>query len=136
MSERQNNPSLWQKIKMAIGRFMQGRYGTDQLNSLILWIGVGLCLGSMLIPLPSVSLFVTMLAYVCMGIAIFRSLSKNTYKRYLENRSYLRFQERIRDKEHKYFRCPRCKQWARVPKGKGKVSITCPKCHEKYIRKS
>ncbi len=134
MNERQ--PGLWARIKNAIYRFMQGRYGTDQLNSLILWVGVGLCLGSMLIPIPAASIPVTMLAYVCMGVAIFRSLSKNTYKRYLENRKYLNFKTRLKDRDHKYFDCPRCKQQVRVPKGKGKVSITCPKCREKFIRKS
>ncbi len=137
MSQGQNpTPSFWARIKNKFVMFMRGRYGTDQLNSLILWTGVVLCILSMLIPVQAVSLSVTMLAYVCMGIAIWRCFSKNTYKRYLENRKYLMWRERLRDKDHKYFDCPRCKQPVRVPKGKGKISITCPKCKEKFTRKS
>ncbi len=137
MTQGQNNrPSFWQRVKNSFANFMQGRYGTDQLNSLILWAGVGLCLVSMLIPVPVVSLLITGLAYMCMGIAIWRCFSRNTYKRYLENRKYLSWRERLRDKDHKYFSCPKCKQSVRVPKGKGKIAITCPKCREKFTRKS
>ncbi len=134
MNERQ--PGLWARIKASFARFMQGRYGTDQLNSLILWVGVAFCLVSMLVPVQSISLLLTTLAYVCMGIAIFRTFSRNTYKRYLENRKYLSWKCRIKDRDHKYFDCPRCRQPVRVPKGKGRISITCPKCKEKFIRKS
>ncbi len=136
MSQRQNKPSFWTKIKNGFLRFMQGRYGTDQLNSLILWTGVVLCLVSMLIPVQGVSLGLAVAAYGCMGIALWRCFSKNTYKRYLENRKYLNFKERIRDKEHKYFTCPRCRQTVRVPKGKGRIAITCPKCREKFTKKT
>ncbi len=137
MTDRQSNrPGLWQRIKMATARFMAGRYGTDQLNSLILWTGVAICLLSMFMPTQGLRLGLTFAAYACMILAIFRSLSKNTYKRYRENRKYLGFLNRIKDRDHKYFDCPRCKQPVRVPKGKGKISITCPKCKEKFIRKS
>ncbi len=136
MSQRQSGrPGFWARVKAALVRFMQGRYGTDQLNTLILIVGVILCIVSILVPAP-INLVMTTLAYVCMIWAIFRSFSRNTYKRYLENRKYLSFRERLRDREHKYFNCPRCRQPVRVPKGKGKISITCPKCKEKFIRKS
>ncbi len=136
MSDRQNGRSgFWERAKLAIARFMQGRYGTDQLNTLILVTGVVLCLVSVFVPVPA-NLVLTALAYVCMGWAIFRSFSRNTYKRYLENRKYLSLRERLRDRDHKYFSCPRCRQPVRVPKGKGKISITCPKCKEKFVRKS
>lgn len=122
--------------KLAAGTrsFMQGRYGTDKLNTAILVAGVICCVLSMLIPVAGMLL--TLLSYVLMGWAIFRMLSRNTYKRYQENRKYLRFLERIKDREHRYFDCPRCRQPVRVPRGKGKISITCPKCREKFIRKS
>jgi len=44
--------------------------------------------------------------------------------------------DRIKDREHRYFDCPKCRQMVRVPRGKGKISITCPKCREKFVRKS
>ncbi len=128
--------NLLSKIKAGLVAFMRGRYGTDQLNTLILWTGVVLCLISMLIPVQAVSLVVTGLSYGCMAMAIFRTLSRNTYKRYLENRRYLSVLQHIKDKEHRYFNCPKCRQSVRVPKGKGKIAITCPKCREKFVRKT
>ena len=124
------------KISAWFRRFMQGRYGTDKLNTAILVAGLVACLLSMFIRLPLLNWILTLLSYGLMGWAIFRSLSRNTYKRYQENRKYLRFVERFKDREHKYFDCPRCRQPVRVPRGKGKISITCPKCAEKFIRKS
>jgi len=44
--------------------------------------------------------------------------------------------ERLKDRQHRYFSCPRCRQPVRVPRGKGKISITCPKCREKFIKKT
>lgn len=124
------------KLNTAIRHFMQGRYGTDKLNTTILVIGLAACVMQMLLPGAVLKLLLMILSYICMGWAIFRSLSRNTYKRYQENRKYLRFVERIKDKEHRYFDCPRCRQSVRVPRGKGKISITCPKCKEKFIKKT
>lgn len=122
------------KLVEAARRFMQGRYGTDKLNTAILVAGLLCCVLSMLIPV--VGALLTLLSYIFMGWAIFRMLSRNTYKRYQENRKYLRFVERMKDRKHKYFDCPRCRQPVRVPRGKGKISITCPKCGEKFVKKS
>ena len=125
------------KIRMWIQRFMMGRYGTDKLNMTILVTGVVLCVVSLFFGwLPLVSLVLTTLSYVLMIWAIFRTLSRNTYKRYRENRRYLMILERIKDKEHRHFDCPKCRQPVRVPRGKGKIAITCPKCGEKFIRKT
>ena len=125
------------KIRMWIQRFMMGRYGTDKLNMTILVTGVALCVVSLFFTrLPVVSLVLTTLSYVLMVWAIFRTLSRNTYKRYRENRRYLMILERIKDKEHRHFDCPKCRQPVRVPRGKGKIAITCPKCREKFIRKT
>ena len=128
--------ALGMKLAAGIRHFMQGRYGTDKLNTAILVAGVVACVLSMLIPLPLVNWLLTMLSYALMGWAIFRMLSRNTYKRYQENKKYLRFVERIRDREHKYFDCPRCRQPVRVPRGKGKIAIICPKCREKFVKKT
>lgn len=118
-------------------RFMAGRYGQrDKLNSLLLWSGVICVVLSLLIPWPLLSLALTALAYFCMGYSIFRTFSRNTYKRYRENRRYMNLLERIRDRQHRYYTCPRCKQFVRVPRGKGKIAIACPRCKEKFVRKS
>ena len=115
---------------------MMGRYGTDKLNMAILGVGLVACILSMFIRFAPVTLALTLISYVFMGWAIFRSFSRNTYKRYQENRKYLMCLQKIKDREHRYYDCPRCRQQVRVPRGKGKIAITCPKCREKFIRKT
>ena len=117
-------------------RFMQGRYGSDKLNMTLVWSAFILHILSLFLRQPQVRLVLIVLTYVMVGIAIFRMLSRNTYKRYRENRRYLRLLERLRDRQHKHFDCPRCRQPVRVPRGKGKIAITCPKCREKFIKKT
>ena len=126
---------LGNKLKTGLYRFMAGRYGTDKLNTVILWTGVILMLLSMFLEgWGNVILWV--LSYVCMGWALYRSFSRQTYKRYQENRRFLNILERIKDREHRYYVCPKCRQQVRVPKGKGKIAIICPKCREKFIKKT
>ena len=124
------------KIAYGYRRFMEGRYGTDRLNMTILTAGLVLCIVSMFFRIPMVNLVLTLLSYVLMFWAIFRTLSRNTYKRYQENRKYLQIFDRLKDREHRYFDCPKCRQLVRVPRGKGKIAITCPRCREKFVKKT
>ncbi|MBR2889939.1 MAG: hypothetical protein IKC09_06675 [Oscillospiraceae bacterium] len=117
-------------------RFMAGRYGVDKLNNVILWTGVILMLLSIFIPVDAVDLVLTVLSYGCLILAMFRTFSRNTYKRYQENRKFLLLVDRIKDREHRYFECPRCRQLVRVKRGAGKIRITCPKCQEKFVKKT
>ena len=117
-------------------RFMAGRYGTDKLNMTILGIGLIACIVSMFVQLWPLNLCLTLFSYVMMSWAIFRCLSRNTYQRYQENKKYLNLVGRLRDRQHRYYTCPRCRQQVRVPKGKGKIAISCPRCKEKFIRKT
>lgn len=128
--------NLGGKISSGMARFMAGRYGTDKLNMMILGIGVAICLMSMFIRRPLVNLILTIISYALLIWALFRSFSRNTYKRYQENRRFLQFFDRLKDREHKYFNCPRCRQPVRVPRGKGKIAITCPKCKERFVKKT
>lgn len=124
-------------------RFMQGRYGADQLNRFLM-ILVIVCL--------VFSLFGFRIFYV-FGIALliysyFRIFSKNLYKRREENAAFLRleygFKQRFASwkrtmqqrKTHHIYRCPSCKQKIRVPRGKGRIEIRCPKCNQTFIKKS
>ena len=127
---------LGAKLRMGLTRFMTGRYGTDKLNTVILMAGAIVCVVTIFNPSEVVDLVLSLVAYVLMFWAIFRSFSRNTYKRYQENRKFLMLLDRIKDREHRYFNCPRCRQPVRVPKGKGKIAITCPKCREKFIKKT
>jgi len=127
---------LGYKLRTGLQHFMMGRYGTDKLNMAILGAGLACTFLAMLLPLPLVKLLLTTIAYAFMILAIFRSLSRNIYKRYEENRKFLLLWQKLKDKDHRYYNCPRCHQQVRVPKGKGKISITCPKCREKFIKKT
>ncbi|MDI9242896.1 hypothetical protein [Fusibacillus kribbianus] len=124
-------------------RFMYGRYGTDQLNKCIMVITMVLLVFSLFIRYQ----IFYWLAVVGIVIMYFRMLSKNIYKRAAENTRFLnattgirksvsRMKNRSRDKEHCYFKCPSCSQTVRVPRGKGKISITCPKCRTEFVKKT
>ena len=81
-------------------------------------------------------LILTLGSYATLIIALVRCFSRNTYKRYQENRRFLLLMDRIKDRNNRYYSCPKCRQTVRVPKGKGKIAITCPKCREKFIKKT
>lgn len=124
------------RFRMAIQRFMMGRYGTDKLNMLLLVVGLVITVVNLFFNIQWLNLVLTLLGWLLLGLVIFRTLSRNTYKRYRENRKYLMLLQRIKDREHRYYDCPKCRQQVRVPRGKGKIAITCPKCKEKFIKKT
>ena len=124
------------KLSAGLRNFMMGRYGTDRLNMVILSVGLVASLLSVILRAPVMDLVLFVLSYGMMFWAIFRTLSRNTYKRYQENRKFLQLVGRIKDREHRYFDCPKCRQMVRVPRGKGKISITCPRCREKFVKKT
>jgi hypothetical protein len=127
-----------------IYRFMAGRNGVDQFTQFqSIVVLVLLVLGL----ITRWGIF-SMLALVLMVYMYFRVLSRNTVKRQAENRKYLnfrydctvkwnRFKKRTRQRrDYRFYKCPMCRQEVRVPKGHGKIEITCPKCRENFIRKS
>ena len=122
------------KIRQWLVRFMTGRYGTDKLNTFILTMGVVFCVVAMFVPNALGKLLLTFSSYGFMIWALFRCFSRNTYRRYQENRKFLSFLNRIKDRQNRYYSCPKCRQQVRVPRGKGKIAITCPKCREKFIK--
>ena len=124
------------QIAARFRRFMAGRYGTDQLNMAILGAGLVASILSAVVSAPPFNLIFWALSYALMSWAIFRSLSRNTYKRYQENRKFLQFFDRLKDRDHRYYDCPKCRQVVRVPRGKGKIAITCPKCKERFVKKT
>ncbi len=123
-------------MKNAFSRFMAGRYGTDKLNMLLLIAGLILSVVGFFVEVPELKFGLTMGSYGLVGLTIFRALSRNTYRRYRENRWLLQLTMKWKDREHRYYDCPRCRQQVRVPRGKGKISITCPKCKEKFVKKT
>ena len=127
---------FFDRLRQSLRRFMEGRNGNDKLNIAILIAGVITGLLSAILGGFIVKTVLWAVSYGLMIWAIFRCLSRNVYKRYQENRRYLQLLDRVRDREHRYFDCPKCRQRVRVPRGKGKISITCPRCKEKFVRKT
>ena len=127
---------MLKKISSGLTRFMAGRYGMDQLSRTVLWISMIAAVIALFIPLALARLWIVLVSYIAMFWVIFRTFSRNTYKRYRENRRFLMLIDRIRDRQHRYYTCPRCRQPVRVPRGKGKIAITCPKCKEKFVKKT
>ena len=130
-------------MRNAIQRFMYGRYGNDQFGFFLLGLAVVFSLLASLLDLGLLNL----LAEVVIIYALFRMLSRNTYKRRDENAKFmrrfnpflkwLRLQQTMRkDKTHRYFKCPNCAQYLRVPRGKGKITVTCRSCHASFQEKS
>lgn len=124
-------------------RLMMGRYGRDQLNTcllvlyLVLWI-VGV--------ITRLQAFYTV-GFLLVVVVIFRMMSRNFERRRAENAKFLKLigpanrwfrlrRTMHRDKEHCYFKCPRCGQYLRVPRGKGKLTITCRACGASFQEKS
>lgn len=131
-------------MRERIGKFMAGRYGMDQFNRFIYILGILFFLISAL----SKQYICYMVALVLLTICMIRTLSKNHGKRYGENLIYLKYKNRIRfffDKQWKkikerkiyhIYKCPNCRQKIRIPRGKGRISVACPKCRTEFIKKS
>lgn len=124
------------RFRQGVARFMHGRCGVDKLNLVLLYTGLGFCILGLFVRHPGVNLGLTLFSYGLMFFALFRCFSRNTYRRYQENRRFFLFLQRLRDRKHRYYDCPRCRQQVRVPRGKGKIAIHCPKCRETFIKKT
>lgn len=127
-----------------IRRAMYGRYGGDQLmiGSLVVYM--------LLAAFARMTDFwpLLLLAYAVFGWSVFRILSRDISRRYAENQQFLKYwgkvpawfqtkQKYLQDhKIYRYYKCPNCKTPLRVPKGRGKIEITCPVCKDQFIRKS
>ena len=131
-------------LKMKWMRFMQGRNGVDQFSQF---------LNIVVLILFAIALFVEnviidSLPLVVMGYMYFRIFSRNIAKRSVENQKFcnMRYDFSIKKnkwkkqweqrKIYRFFTCPMCHQKVRVPKGRGKICITCPKCRQEFIRRS
>lgn len=135
---------LLQKLLIKTSHFMTGRHGFDQLSLALL----GLTLVLSLIAGFSNSLILSILSPIVLVVCYYRVFSKKLYKRQQENYKFLRLWYPVRDwfkkkyqrlqgmKTHKYFKCKNCKQTLRVPRGRGKLVITCPKCKTEMHKKS
>lgn len=125
-------------------RFMAGRYGTDALNQFLSIVSIVLLLVALL---TRVNLF----TWVGMGVLIwcyYRTFSRNIPKRTEENYKFYTLKQQLEGKVcslkeqwanrklYHYYRCPQCRQKLRVPRGRGRIQISCPRCGTQFIKKS
>ena len=125
-------------------RVMAGRYGSDQLTIALFVLGLGLSLIGGLCR----SFAVQLVSYLPLGYGLYRSFSRNIGRRRAENAKFLQLWDKVRRafhpwycrlrdwKTHRYFKCPTCHTLVRVPKGKGRICISCPKCRNGFIKKT
>ena len=130
------------KIKNALYRFMYGRYGTDKLNTVLLWTYAVLVIAYMIVFLfveenPFIYICYLLISWALIGIVIFRTMSRNIAKRRAENQKFTGFfklwKNKWRDrKTHVYRKCKHCRAVLRLPKAKGKHNVVCPKCKNRF----
>ena len=125
-------------------RFMDGRTGADHFSLALLIFSVVILIVGQLLGWK----WLVVLAWLPMIYCYYRMLSKNKIKRHQENILFLKYWYPIQTKwknkwlnfkarrQYKYFKCKECGQQLRVPRGKGKLEITCPKCKASCIKKS
>ena len=129
-------------------KFMYGRYGVDEFGKCLLFAAVIVSVLSMLlIRIPLVSTLLSFFSIALMIYVIRRAFSRNINRRVMENHRFLGKTERIRTyvrflrtryndrKVYRYVKCPNCKNYSRVPKGKGRIKITCRVCKKQFERK-
>lgn len=134
-------------MREKLAKLMYGRYGVDQLGRSMLIFALVLCVISLFVPrrLSGIIYYISLILIILMYIRMF---SKNIQKRYQENNKYLSLKASFlrkfqREKEifsqrrfYHFYRCPRCRQRIRIPRGKGRIEIRCPKCSQTFIKKS
>lgn len=135
-------------MRERLARFMQGRYGVDQFSNFLTITALVLLVIEFFVPFAYMRSGLNSLAVLLIVFSYYRILSRDHYKRYAENERYMKYYNRFRlffarkqshmkqRKTHRIFKCPSCKQAIRIPKGKGKIAITCPKCRTEFIRRS
>lgn len=141
---------FFQRIGGAFARFMYGRNGWDQLNQALFRGYLFVWVAELVFRLLRQDLAVRVceaLLFTLMVFILFRAFSKNLSRRRTENQKWINWycgvknrssgaRARHADKAHKYFTCKQCKTICRVPAGKGKIVITCPKCGSQINAKS
>lgn len=132
------------KLREHFSRFMLGRYGMDSFSKTLIYIALALYL----INIFTYTNQLSYLSFAMIAYCYYRMFSKNIYKRAHENQVFLQKTHKLKMTKDKYLRqfktrkthhiykCPTCKQKIRVPKGRGRISIHCPKCNSDFIKKS
>ena len=121
-------------------RFMYGRYGIDQLYYAL----AVLCFTLMVINSFIHSIVLTIIMWAVLLLMIYRTFSKNIYRRRKENEKFMKVWNQVKKKtlftirrikeirSHRYHRCPGCKAMLRLPYKRGKHTVQCPRCGNEF----
>ncbi len=131
-------------MKEKLRNFMIGRYGIDSFSKFLMGIALALCV----LDIFSNNIFINSWFIIIIIYVYYRMFSKNYNKRYQENMKFLQIKNKVlakfhseksimkQRKTHHIYKCPTCNQKIRVPKGKGRICITCPKCKTEFTKTS
>lgn len=126
-----------------IRSFMEGRHGSDQLSIALIIVGCVITFFLSFFRVP----FYRLIGLIPMILAFLRIISTNHEKRYIENQKFLNIWlplkqklktafDHVKDRDHKYYKCPTCKRTLRVPSKRGKIEISCPHCGTKFKKRT
>ena len=148
---------MFNKLRYRFALFMQGRYGTDQLSRFVSVVVIALIVLEWIVNTLKIHAFPGMMTLmrlvgivnaVLLFLIYFRTFSRNIPRRYAENQKYLAVRGRVlsffgRTKhrasqriEYHIYRCPQCSQKIRIPRGKGRIMVRCPKCSTEFMKQS
>lgn len=131
-------------MRRRLEQFMLGRYGTDDFSKFLL----ALCLVLLVLNMFTRAQLLYLLALVLLVYCYFRMFSRNISARAAENQRYLDGTANMRrtlrgwknrvvqSKDYHVYKCPSCGQKIRIPRGKGRICITCPKCRTEFEKRS
>ena len=136
--------NCFRRFRNKMQSFMYNRYGFDELSQFLFKLALAGIVAGLFI-CPGFFSALTMALYL---IIMLRACSKNRSKRQRELARYYRLVTPVRTwislqkrkfserKTHRYYKCGQCKTSLRVPKGKGKIKIRCPKCGAETVKKT
>lgn len=131
-------------MREKIARFMYGRNGIDQFSRFLVYAALVCVLLDILVS----GGFFYGIGIVLFAYSYFRAFSKNLDKRRAENSKFCQMQYKVtsafrdwkerrrQSKDYAFFRCPSCKAMLRVPRGKGRIRVTCRKCGNSFEKKT
>ena len=136
------------KLREMLAKFMYGRYGTDRLNMFLLIVLI-VCAGlNLFVRNGYFSIVMSSWETLLIVLIYYRMFSRNIQKRYAQNQKSLSLENKVKRffgrtkyiqeqrKDFHIYTCPQCRQKIRIPKGKGKISVRCPKCGAEFVKKS
>lgn len=138
-------------FKERFRNFMRGRYGTDEFSRFLSYFALAMLVASLIIKAAGAASAGSALWWMALAVIVvsyLRMFSRNVERRSAENVKFLALRDRVKGffrretshakqlRTHRFFRCPGCSQRVRVPRGKGRIRIVCPKCGTAFVRRS